>query len=233
MNCKQTLTSVAIVTAILASLGATKLVAQPFDISWYTIDSGGGYCSEANFELEGTIGQHDAGVPMSAGNFTLVGGFWTDGSTVPVEICPDTATRTAGNTSSGSSADICDEDSAIWTVQSTTFVAAFSPPPVAITFEGNTNPVGGTDVTLRLVGGPEFGNNSAFIQLRMWNFSTGAYQNTPFINQPDSDNTVYESTNPVADFVGPNGELRAEITCAKTAAGPVRLRMDQVEWQIQ
>ncbi len=154
----------------------------------------------------------------------------------------DTATVTAGVTSSGSSADICDEDSAIWTLQSETFVAAFSPPPIAVTFEGNTNPVGETDVTLRLVGGPQFGLNSAFIQLRMWNFTTGTYVGMPFISQPDSDNTVYEFTNPVADFVGPNGELRAEITCAKTVdgpirlrmdPGPIRLRMDQVGWQIQ
>ncbi len=167
---------------------------------------------------------------------TLEGGFMTTVSLAPpaIEICPDTATVTAGVTSSGSSTDICDEDSAIWTLQSTTFVAAFSPAPIAITFEGNTNPVvGGTDVTLRLVGGPEFGNDAAFIQLRMFNFSTGAYVGVPFIAQPDSDNTVYESTNPVADFVGPNGELRAEITCAKTVAGPIRLRMDRVGWQIQ
>jgi len=151
-----------------------------------------------------------------------------------IGICPDTATVTAGAPISGSSADICDEDSAIWTVQSLTFAAAFSPAPIAITFEGTANPVvGGTDVTLRLVGGPEFGNGAAFIQLRMFNFTTGTYVGMPFIAQPDSDNTVYESTRSVADFVGPNGELQAEITCAKTVAGPVRLRMDQVEWVIQ
>ncbi len=163
--------------------------------------------------------------PILTVNFTPPG---------PIEICPDTATVTAGATFSGSSADICDEDSAIWTLQSTTFAAAFSPAPIAITFEGNTNPVvGGTDLTLRLVGGPDFGNDAAFIQLRMFNFTTQAYVGMPFISQPNSDNTVYEFTNPVADFVGPNGELRAEITCAKTVAGPVRLRMDQAVWQIQ
>ncbi len=162
----------------------------------------------------------------------MIGLFGEEG-TPAIEICPDSATVTAGTTFSGSSADICDEDSAIWTLQSTTFAAAFSPAPIAITFEGTANPVGGTDVTLRLIGGPEFGNDAAFIQLRMFNFSTGAYVGMPFIAQPDSDNTVYEFTNPVADFVGPNGELRAEITCAKTVVGPVRLRMDQVGWQIQ
>jgi len=154
-------------------------------------------------------------------------------STVPVAICPDTATVTAGANSSGSSADICDEDSAIWTLQSETFAAAFTPAPIAITFEGNANPVvGGTDLTLRLVGGPQFSNDVAFIQLRMFD-SNGAPAAETFFPESDSDNTVYEITRPVADFVGPNGELRAEITCAKTVNGPIRLRMDQVGWQIQ
>jgi hypothetical protein len=49
--------------------------AQPFDISWYTIDGGGGSSSGGTFSLSGTIGQPDAG-HMSGGNFTLDGGFW-------------------------------------------------------------------------------------------------------------------------------------------------------------
>ena len=49
--------------------------AQEFSIDWYTMDGGGGYSSGENFELEGTIGQHDAGV-SSGGDFVLTGGFW-------------------------------------------------------------------------------------------------------------------------------------------------------------
>ena len=54
-----------------------------FDIDWFTIDGGGGLSTGSGFELEGTIGQFDAGQAMSGGGFTLTGGFWT-GSTSAV-----------------------------------------------------------------------------------------------------------------------------------------------------
>ncbi len=62
---------------LLAGLLATATVsrAQPYDISWYTIDGGGGSSSGGTFSLTGTIGQPDAG-HMAGGNFTLDGGFW-------------------------------------------------------------------------------------------------------------------------------------------------------------
>lgn len=65
----------AIVTVALTGL-AQSASAQPFDISWYTIDAGGGTSSAGGFELSGTIGQHDPGV-MSGGQYTLTGGFWS------------------------------------------------------------------------------------------------------------------------------------------------------------
>jgi len=147
-------------------------------------------------------------------------------------VCPASATILAGTNVSGGPADICDEDGTLWTVSSTTFAAVFSPAPVQVQFEGDVSPLGGGNLTLRLVGGPQFGNNTAFISLRMWNWTTSTYTNLPFINQADSSNTVYEDTRAAADFVGPNGEVRAQITCAKTALGPVRLRMDQVGWTV-
>lgn len=49
-----------IVSTILTGLAQTAS-AQPFDISWYTIDGGGGTSSAGQFQLSGTIGQHDAG----------------------------------------------------------------------------------------------------------------------------------------------------------------------------
>jgi len=61
---------------------ATPLMAQfrgGFDLSWYTIDGGGGTSTGGGFELGGTIGQPDAGPaggPMTGGGFELVGGFW-------------------------------------------------------------------------------------------------------------------------------------------------------------
>ena len=49
---------------------------EPFDLSWYSIDGGGVMRSTGgDFELSGTIGQHDAG-RMAGGGFELTGGFW-------------------------------------------------------------------------------------------------------------------------------------------------------------
>lgn len=53
-----------------------------FDLSWHTMDGGGGVCSGGGFVLDATIGQPDAG-EMSGGGFTLTGGFWA-GATVVV-----------------------------------------------------------------------------------------------------------------------------------------------------
>jgi len=51
--------------------------AQPFSINWYKIAGGGGTSAGGNFQLSGTIGQHDAGGPMTGGGFSLTGGFWS------------------------------------------------------------------------------------------------------------------------------------------------------------
>ncbi len=50
-------------------------VGEDFDLSWNTVDGGGGTSSGGDFVLRGTIGQPDAG-DLSGGDFTLRGGFW-------------------------------------------------------------------------------------------------------------------------------------------------------------
>lgn len=50
-----------------------------YDLSWSTVDGGGGtFSTGGDFSLGGTIGQHDAGV-MSGGVYTLASGFWGGG----------------------------------------------------------------------------------------------------------------------------------------------------------
>ena len=51
-------------------------MAQPYSIDWYQIAGGGGASSNGQYSLSGTIGQHDAGGPMTGGNYALTGGFW-------------------------------------------------------------------------------------------------------------------------------------------------------------
>jgi len=49
-----------------------------YDLTWSTVDNGGGASSGGAYSLGGTIGQPDAGA-MNGGVYTLVGGFWGGG----------------------------------------------------------------------------------------------------------------------------------------------------------
>jgi hypothetical protein len=66
---------------ILGFTGSLLLVsaasAQNYSIDWSVIGGGGGTCTAGVYSVSGTIGQHDAGGPMTNGNFSLTGGFWS------------------------------------------------------------------------------------------------------------------------------------------------------------
>src|SRR5450631_572908 len=59
-------------TLLLPALG----FAQQYSIDWYKVAGGGGTSTGGVYTVSGTIGQHDAGGPMTGGNFSLTGGFW-------------------------------------------------------------------------------------------------------------------------------------------------------------
>ena len=48
----------------------------PYDLTWNTIDGGGGASAGGSYTLTGTLGQADAGT-LSGGSYTLEGGFWS------------------------------------------------------------------------------------------------------------------------------------------------------------
>lgn len=77
---------VMVASGFLAILTAASVIAgESYDLTWSTIDAGGGYSAGGNFEIEGTIGQHDAGPVdggMTGGVFELTGGFW-----VATQVC--------------------------------------------------------------------------------------------------------------------------------------------------
>ena len=56
---------------------AFSLSAGDFAINWWTVDGGGGTSTGGVYTVSGTIGQPDAGGPMTGGNYSLVGGFWS------------------------------------------------------------------------------------------------------------------------------------------------------------
>jgi hypothetical protein len=57
-------------------LWASVTLAQgDYDLSWWTVDGGGTFSTGGAYQLDGTVGQPDAGV-MSGGRYVLSGGFW-------------------------------------------------------------------------------------------------------------------------------------------------------------
>lgn len=66
-----------LVLVLFAALALLTRAAVGPDLSWRTIDAGGGmYSTGGGYTLGGTIGQHDAGPLLSGNRFTLSGGFW-------------------------------------------------------------------------------------------------------------------------------------------------------------
>src|SRR5271154_3027863 len=61
---------------LLSLLAPVSGFAQSYSIDWYKVSGGGGTSSNGQYVVSGTIGQHDAGGPMTNGNFSLPGGFW-------------------------------------------------------------------------------------------------------------------------------------------------------------
>ena len=48
-----------------------------FNLSWWTVDGGGGTIQGGGYNLSGTIGQPDTRV-LLGGGYTLAGGFWSE-----------------------------------------------------------------------------------------------------------------------------------------------------------
>ena len=61
---------------VISLLLPAKLLAQTYSVDWSTIDAGGGTSTGGVYSVSGTIGQPDAGVAMTGGNYSLTGGFW-------------------------------------------------------------------------------------------------------------------------------------------------------------
>ena len=60
---------------LLLAFFAPGVQAQ-YSIDWSKIAGGGVTSTGGVYAVTGTIGQHDAGGPMTNGSFSLVGGFW-------------------------------------------------------------------------------------------------------------------------------------------------------------
>jgi len=71
----------ALVAMALLLAVSTALARSGYDLSWWTVDGGGGTASGGPYTLTGTVGQPDAGI-LTGGDYTLGGGFWGAGAVV-------------------------------------------------------------------------------------------------------------------------------------------------------
>lgn len=55
-----------------------------YDLSWFTVDGGGGTSSSGSYTVSGTIGQADAGT-LASGSYELEGGFWNSSVVGPAQ----------------------------------------------------------------------------------------------------------------------------------------------------
>jgi len=84
-------------TMLLTAASAAN--AQNYSINWFKVAGGGGTSTDSVYSVSGTIGQHDASGPMTGGNYSLCGGFWSLLSVTQTPGAPLlTITRTATNT---------------------------------------------------------------------------------------------------------------------------------------
>jgi len=69
------------ITVMLKTFVAVFIVAvslpalADYELSWYTIDGGGGKSSAGQYTVMGTIAQHDVAY-SAGGDYELLGGFW-------------------------------------------------------------------------------------------------------------------------------------------------------------
>src|SRR6188474_3481798 len=73
MRCR--LSTLTVLLAAVFSAAAAR--AQPYGLSWWTVDGGGGRSSGGPYELTGTAGQPDAGGPFAGAPYGLHSGFWS------------------------------------------------------------------------------------------------------------------------------------------------------------
>ena len=75
----KTLPIIIIILVLIVFVSGMALAAGNYDLSWWTVDGGGGTSSGNGFTLNATLGQPDAGTLASGGGYTLASGFWHGG----------------------------------------------------------------------------------------------------------------------------------------------------------
>ncbi|MGA2245454.1 MAG: hypothetical protein ABSH48_10675 [Verrucomicrobiota bacterium] len=63
-------------SCLLAFAVCLSALGQSYSINWFKVSSGGGVSAGGTYQVSGTIGQPDAGEPLTGGGYSVTGGFW-------------------------------------------------------------------------------------------------------------------------------------------------------------
>ncbi len=218
-------------SCLASLLNSAHVFAQPFSISWYTIDSGGGFAAGGNLELHGTIGQHDAGPTMTGGDFSLSGGFWAAAATVT--IVPDSYTLFRGILVNGALADVFESDDNRMRFNPG-FVLNSGEAPVWLIFDG-TLP-SDSPASLEIVVESQVGTPGLTGTLEAWNWTNAGYVVVDvFESGFNNDLVLAVDLGPgITDYVqAGTGAVRSRIGWRKTGFTinyPWEVRIDQMVW---
>lgn len=205
-----------------------------YTIPWYTIDGGGGRALGGNFEMSGTIGQHDAGPAMTGGSFEMSGGFWQTTSSLLTTVNADSINVILGFLESGQLSDVDDSDDArlcylrgnpfsptlpaIW-LEFHGVLPTDNPSELAVTLEAHVNDIGISQ------------------GIEMYNFVTNQFENVDTRDATRNVDSVANIvlTGDVTRFVeSGTGKVRTKVTYAADGTGFLlnwKSCIDQFIWQ--
>lgn len=196
-----------------ASMGMSLLMGDDYDLSWNTIDGGGGtsYSGDFSLELTGTIGQPDAGPLLQGGTFTFAGGFWAGGGPADVDPVADITayTMVKGVRLAGGIPELLDSDDLYFHTRSgfgATFVDLHNmevhldlhtdvpnPSLLDLQFESHINDTAGT------------------AQVRLWNWNTNQFVLVGSHALGSTDQVRLINNVNAANYVNAQGDLRMSI----------------------
>jgi len=200
-------------STIIALSGAAALAGVEYDLTWNTIDGGGGTSVSGDFvlELNGTIGQHDAGVTLQGGVFQLAGGFWAGGG---VEVSDPVADITAfnlvkGTLLGGGLPELRASDDAYFHTRSgigQTFVDLHHMEVHLDLHTDVANPA-----LLDLLFETRINDTAGTAQVRLWNWSTSRFVQVGAFALGSTDQVRQVLDVPAGAYVNAQGEMRLAI----------------------
>jgi hypothetical protein len=70
----------ALALGLLSAGGALAQTGNGYDLTWWTVDGGGGTANGGGYTLTSSVGQPEPGPALTGGGYTLYSGFWPAGS---------------------------------------------------------------------------------------------------------------------------------------------------------